>query len=297
MNESNRKKIRWPGYLWRIASPLNLERRQTLRVVRPDGGDLFAGRFRPGDYDRLWDAMWTASRCTFLISTANPEALSRFVLARASRRDFGWTDRDRGLSSPGDLVSFDTLYYRNQCGYAKRGSDWACNHPRRPDMGQDGSCHEYECPIAYNVSDRRTLKRIGVADDYEYDDEGFTEDATSWMELHSRPRHDAACNVWLGFKAESQEEFEAGARTFRALRWRLGPYVTLFAEATAPVLTTFAYYGCSESTSTWSPENYHDFGDGGGDLFVPYLDLIAEQGKPRFLPSLTSRPVAAEVTT
>jgi hypothetical protein len=181
--------------------------------------------------------------------------------------------------APGDCYHWETMYYRNQCGW--NGSGYACRHPQGG-KGAEDSCDSCNCPIACSVSDRKTLRKIGVGDQYEYDDEGYTEDTTDWMELHSRPRDAMAANVWLGFQASNQEEFEIAARVFRPLRWN-NPYVKLFADLsplTGPINFRFPYYatGDEANRSLWSPLEKQRFSHGGDETFVPFLNLVQVSG-------------------
>jgi hypothetical protein len=116
------------------------------------------------------------------------------------------------------------------------------------------------------------------------------------MEWHSRPRHAAAGNVWLGFSAADQNEYEHRIRIMRPLRWRLGPYLTLFADLRGSVGLSVKYWPENEGDNpNWSPLKPYVFSHGGSTMSVPYLNLIKLSGDPGELRPVISQCREAEV--
>lgn len=99
---TKRKPVRWPGRPWSTLAKMP-KASATLRVRLPWQADPFATPMpRPGDLGITWDRMWDAAEHTFLMATRRPDRLCRFVLSRAYRRSFGWTDMQRTPLAPGD---------------------------------------------------------------------------------------------------------------------------------------------------------------------------------------------------
>ncbi|MCX5671302.1 MAG: DUF5131 family protein [Planctomycetota bacterium] len=260
--------------------------RLPLTVKRPTvwaiWNDLFHEQV-PFDFiDKAWDTMWLCRRHTFLVLTKRPARMVEFIRQWAYRRSFGWTDVDRPPLEPGEAVSFDDMKWRNQCGYVGE-QDWACDHPASEDRGAKNSCGATVCPISDNIDDRASLAEIGVADEYQYDDEGLAEEATGWNRLHTRPLHAAAANVCLGFSAENQDLFEARMRQFRPLRWATDPDTILFVSLEPlldPIDFQMKYWPENpETMNWWSPLERHGFN--GKEKEKPFLNEVilgAESG-------------------
>lgn len=254
--------------------------RKPCRVFVNSMSDLFHEDVPFEFVDRVWDVMWSTPRHTYQILTKRPERMVEYVRTRASRRRFGWTDKGRPAMHPGEYISLDDIRMRNMCGYVGE-AEWACDHPAHG--GKEDSCSERECPVASQANSREQLREIGVEGDYEFEDDGFADDC-QWMQLEKRPKHAAAGNVWLGFSAEDQTRFDQRMRTFRQLRWILGPHFTLFASL-EPLLSginfTIPYWpeGDEENTGPWSALSTYDFSDGGGQLHTPYLNWVIVGGE------------------
>jgi len=153
----------------------------------------------------MWDLMWRADRHTFVVLTKQHKRLADWIAKHAGRRGFEWTELTRHPMYFGECISMDDIRMRDQCGHVGEG-DWVCDFPGKEDRGEDNSCDECSCPIASEVDDRETLTKMGLESQYTFNDEGYTEDHSEWMQLHSRPLNAAARNVWVGFTARTQKE-------------------------------------------------------------------------------------------
>ena len=183
----------------------------------------------PFDFiDKVFDVIWQCPQHTFQVLTKRGDRLVEYVRERSYRRAHGWVDQERVPLCPGDFIHMDDIVMRNQCGYVGEG-DWQCDHPKNDECGKEESCDAFGCPIAQRADDRESLTKIGVAEEYEFDAEGFADDS-DWMKLYDRPLHAAPGNLWLGFSAEDQQTYGQRARAFQELRWVLGPHFTLFAS-------------------------------------------------------------------
>jgi protein gp37 len=234
--------------------------RKPARIFVDSMGDLFHKDVPFEFVDKVWDVMWDCPQHTFIVLTKRVERMVEYVRKRASVKSFGWTDKDREPMHPGYMLHMDDMYYRNQCGYVGDG-EWVCAHPEAEDPGAEDSCHTYSCPIASTVDDRAGLTKIGVADEYEFDKEGYT-NSSEWMRIFSRPKDALAGNVQLGFSASTQADYDSAMETFEAMRWIVGPYVTLLVSL-EPLLEPIKL----------KITNY-DFSDGSGPLHVPYLNWV-----------------------
>lgn len=274
-------KGRWLGHI-RLAEKDVLEKplHERTPTVWAIWNDLFHPDVPDDFIDQAFDIMWLAKWHTFLVLTKRPDRMAEYVRKRASARHFGWTDLDRSAFYPGDYLSYEDTYYRNQCGYVGDG-EWACDHPDNAERGVDGSCHEYDCPIADSANSREELAEIGVADEYEYDGEGYTEDPSGWIKLYRRPLHAWPSNVCLGFSAENQKALAQRATAFRPLRWELPPETVLFwsyEPAVGPVNTTIPYWS-DEDVANWSIFERHEFHSGGTIVRVPYINGVIAGGE------------------
>lgn len=285
---------KFPGYtraLLRIGKPVLVEKE--LQAVLHLSKRIKAGKANPevnkifwndmtDEYlsfwpdalrDKLYDVRWMTPNLIHQVLTKRPEAMLKYVKERAYRQCHGWTDKGRMPITPGEHIHFEDLVGRNQCGYVGNG-DWRCLHPKNENGNGNDSCHSYSCPIAYEVHDRETLIQIGVDKDYEFDGEGLTDDC-EWMQIHGRPKHAMPENMWFGFSAENQEMFTKRMRAFRPMRW-VSAYITLFVSLEpllGPISTKIKYWEENEGDEpNWDALEKHDFSDGGGPLFVPYLN-------------------------
>lgn len=277
----------------RLAQPLKWRKPRQVGVSFM--GDLFHDDVPDEFIDRVFDVMWHAHRHTFVVLTKRYDRLVNYVLAGASRRAFGWTELDRWPMAPGDYEHIDTLYYRNQCGYVDDGDDedggtksWACKHPENEECGQPESCGERCCPIADCADTREDLEALEVADDYTFvkdaDGSEYTDDHVEWVRLHGRPRHAMCSNVWLGFSASTQREFEDGACKFQRLR---NPYQMLFCsleplceQITLQTMTRPRHRYCpDEPIKFYSALRQAEFSHGGHIRTRPYLDQIIVGGE------------------
>jgi protein gp37 len=234
----------------------------------------------PFDFlERMWDVMWQCPQHTFLILTKRPKRLVKFIRQRACRRAFDWTDLGRSALAPEECIHFDDLVSRNQCGWFGDG-DWQCLCPANNSCGEEESCSESSCPIAYEVYDRPTLERIGVAKEREeeFDKDGYLESGSGWMELHTRPRHAFAGNCWFGITAENQAQYIKRMREFRQLRWECPKETILFASLEpllAPLDFAMPYWPESTSPEGWNPlTDTHKFQSGSTVIERRYLDWV-----------------------
>lgn len=252
-----------------------------------------AGRpFNPVPFefvDQVFDVMWKCPQHTFQILTKRVRRMVEYIRERASRRQFGWTDWERMAIAPGAAFTIDDIRMRNQCGFVGDG-EWACDHPLHG--GQDNTCDERDCPIASSVDEREKLEAIGVADEHTYGSDGYAEDS-QWMSFHTRPPRAACGNVWLGFSAENQRQFDDRMRYFRALRWILGPHFTLFASLEpllGPIDFTIKYWpGDDDERAPWNALSRYDFQHGQQHHLRPHLDWVIVGG-----PSNDTRPFEVE---
>ncbi|WP_397570624.1 DUF5131 family protein [Schlesneria sp. T3-172] len=256
------------------------KRKKPTRYFWCDMSDLF-GDFVPDEMiDKCFDAMWHSPQHTHLVLTKRPGRLLKYVRERSARLAFGWTDVDRRPFKQGDVIHMDDIRMRNQCGYVGDTEDleWVCNHPANEMRGEEESCHCHECPIAESIIDRAGLAKIGVEDDYEFDDDGLATDS-QWMELYRRPLNALPGNVWFGFSASDQATFETNMREFRPMRW-VTPHITLFCSL-EPLLGSIdfrmKYWGENETERNWSPLEPHSFN--GGEMKVPYLNWVIVGGE------------------
>lgn len=246
------------------------------RVFVCSMADIFHEAVPDEFIDRIWDIMWEHSQHTFLILTKRVDRMVKYVSERAYRRGFGWTDRDSTFIKPGEFNHYDSITMRNECGYLDTSErdndsdiDWLCTK-----TGEE--CYEGECPVAYQVDERKDLESLGLADQYTYDSDGYAVDC-QWMKYHTRPKNAGAGNVWLGFTAENQDRYEERIRKFRHLRGALGPYAVLFCSLEpllGPIDSKIKYWPENEGGPNWSPLTTRDYSDGGGKLAVPDLNWI-----------------------
>jgi protein gp37 len=179
--------------------------------------------------DGVWDMFWSLPRFQFIILTKQHQRLASWIRHHASNLSFGWTDLERTPMECGDLIHMDDIRMRDQCGWVgddgKR--DWCCLCPTNEGAGKDESCDgDWGCPIAYEVLDRETLAKHDLGDEYDYDEEGYT-DNTGWMELYKRPHNAAASNVWVGFTARNQDELHQVLRAVCTVR-HANPYAHIW---------------------------------------------------------------------
>lgn len=265
-----------------LTQPLHWKKPRRIFVCSQT--DLF-GEFVPYDFiDRVFDVMWKCPQHQFQVLTKRPERMVNYIRERSARQCFGWTDKQRHPMQPGYVTHYETLVMRNECGYvgdSGEDSEWVCDHPDNEERGCDNSCDVRICPIASVIDERKRLKEIGVDKDYEFDSEGFAEDS-QWLELHSRPRNALPANVWFGFSAENQEQYEKRMRAFRPMRW-ISPYLTLFCSmepSLGPIETRIKYWDENEGDGpNWNSLELYDFSDGGGPLHVPYLNWVIVGGE------------------
>ncbi|KKL86170.1 hypothetical protein LCGC14_1947440, partial [marine sediment metagenome] len=188
------KELAWTGKVNCCPDTLKkpLHWRKPHRIFVCSMSDLFHEDVPEAFIAKAWDVMWATPWHTYQILTKRIERLRKFA------RKYAYLRHDGGACmKPGDFLGADQLE-AGDCGW---GKDWQCSHP-----DNIGDCNTYtECPIAYEVRHRDDLAEIGVADDYEYDDDGVTDDNTNWMELHTRPREAMARNVWLGVTVENKD--------------------------------------------------------------------------------------------
>jgi protein gp37 len=238
----------------------------------------------PFDFiDHVFDVMYATPQHTYQVLTKRPMRMIEYIHDRASARQFGWTDVDRSPFLPGEFVHFDTLVYRNECGYVgdedEENGIIRCEHPENA----EGECHRYGCPIAWLADTKDDLEQIGLADEYEFDEEGLAEDC-EWMKYSNlRPRRAAVANVWLGFSAEDQATFESRMREFSALRHILGPYFTLFCSL-EPLLGPIDFCMRSQpdqepDRKLWNPLEPYIFQDAGYEYPVPFLNWVITGGE------------------
>nr|VFJ90877.1 MAG: Phage protein Gp37/Gp68 [Candidatus Kentron sp. LFY] len=255
--------------------------KKTRRVFVCSMGDLFHPDV-PFDFiDRIFDTIWHTPRHRYLLLTKRTDRMVEYIQERAYRRTFGWTDYGRGAYYPGQFEHYEDIVMRDMCGYRgdlDENQDWnGCNHPEiagLPDEYENG-CSPYECPIASIASDRESLEKIGVADDYEFEPDGeggeYAPDC-EWMRIHDRPRHAWPGNLCLGFSAEDQETFEDRIGDFRVLRRDLPKETILFMSyepALGPIDTN------PSDLRRWSPLlDAHLFEMGSEVMRRPYLDWV-----------------------
>ena len=254
--------------------------RKPRRIFVGSMGDLFHPGV-PFDFiDQVWDTMWECSQHTFLVLTKRPDRMLGYVRERAYRREFGWTERQCEFIKPGDYRHYEDITMRDECGYVDSDIDEdsdidiLCKK-----TGEE--CWHYECPVADIANHRNDLEVIGVAEQYEYDKEGFAEDCF-WMQYHTRPFHAGAGNVWVGCTIENQDTYEKWIRYMRALRNSLGPHAKLFASLEpllGPIDFKIKYWPENTGGPNWSPLDMIDYHDGAGDLFVPVLNEIITGGE------------------
>nr|VFK14574.1 MAG: Phage protein Gp37/Gp68 [Candidatus Kentron sp. LFY] len=291
----------------KLETPLKLRKPGMIFVCSM--GDLFHDDVPFHFIDKVFDTMWRTPWHTYQLLTKRPERMVDYILERAYRRHFGWTNYSRGAIAPGDILSFEQILMRDICGYMdiSEGKEWACMHPELGDhRGDEYTCASYECPIAYEIGDRETLEEIGVADEYDFDSDGYVQDATEWMRIQSRPRHAWPGNVWLGFSAENQLAFSKRMPIFRRLRWELPKETILFwsyEPAIGPVDTTIPYYA-EDTKPNWSPFERYEFSEGSVQLGVPYLNWIVAGGEtgpkarnvePDWIRSVRDQCIGAEI--
>lgn len=270
---------KWPEKVTIRPDRLDIPLRTRKPTVFSLWNDLFHEDVPDEFIDRVFDQIWLASQHTFLILTKRPERLVAYIQDRAYRKDFGWTEKEQIPLKPGSIAHIDDIHMRNICGY---GGDepWSCMHPAVDAPGEEESCQR-DCPIASEIYEREALEKIGLADQYEYDEDGCTEEDTGWMEFYGRPHHAMPGNMVLGFTAENQEMFEKRMQIFRALRWITGPYVKLFCSLEpllGPINFTIPYWR-EQVEAHFNSLSAHDFSDGSGPLHVPYLNLVILGGE------------------
>lgn len=272
-------------YAQRMAKRLGLDQplswKKPKRIFVCSMGDIFHEKVPDELLDQLWDRMWEMKRHTFLLLTKRVERMVEYVTKRAHRRGFGWTERESTFIEPGEFNHYDSITMRNECGYLDTSErnddsdiDWLC-------MKSGEECDFRDCPVAYQIDERSDLKKIGVDDQYKYDSEGYAIDC-EWMKYHTRPKNAGAGNVWLGFTAENQEQYEKRIRIFRRIRGVLGPYATLFCSMEpllSPISFKIKYWPENEGGPNWSPLEKRDYSDGGGRLDVPTLNWVIAGGE------------------
>ena len=262
-----------------------VKRKKPTRYFWCDMTDMFGWWVLEPWIDKCFEAMWKTPQHTHMVLTKRPDRMVEYIRDHASRNSFGWTDIDRTPFSPGDVIHLEDIYCRNQCGYVGDVSDekdWVCDHPDNEERGCSDSCQVHGCPIARNVASREGLAKIDLADQYTFDNEGYACDS-EWMELLYRPLHAGCKNVWLGFSAENQQQFNDRARVFRGLRHSLGPHYTLFASLEPllePIDTHIKYWEENEDDcGLWSPLESVVYKDGGNKYPVPYLNWLIVGGE------------------
>ena len=196
----------WSGDLHFVPNELNKPGhwRKSKRIFVGSMGDIFHVDAQDEWISKIFDMAFDNPQHTFILLTKRPERMLEFVLENAYRRSFGWVDEERQIFTPDFCTHMDDMRMRNQCGWVGEGN-WVCECPKNENMGQKDSCHEAECPIAYQANDRKTLEKIGVEDSYKFDSEGFALDCER-MIFHSRPRSAMVGNIWFGVTVENQEQ-------------------------------------------------------------------------------------------
>jgi len=173
--------------------------------------DLFHDKVNLKFQKAAWDMMWGNSHHTFIVLTKRPERMFHFIKDHAWAGHFGWLNCDYEPFQPGEVVSFEDLFYRYRCGYNGWGDEFQghyCDHS--DNNGRDGgereeSCDEQSCPIGYSGQLKDKLVEWDWnPEDYEFDEEGFADD-TGLLELHTRPGEGAASNIILMTTVESSE--------------------------------------------------------------------------------------------
>lgn len=153
---------------------------------------------------KLFDEAFVHPRRHYVIQPVDVETAKKWLRKNASMRHFGWGPDPRPPMGCGDLMSMDTLYYRDRCGWVadcEEGDNngYLCDYP--PDeqsetCSQTGKrlCHTWQCPVAYEA-DREDIRRkdpgLWKSDYKPHPDE----QPTDWMVLCARPRYAYVVNV------------------------------------------------------------------------------------------------------
>jgi hypothetical protein len=199
---NNTEKVWTPTSKTSINEPLNCVKPTTFHVYELPRG--------PSKLNKLWDIMWECPNHQFIIHVRGSRRLKKieqFVKENAYTLHFGWIPEDRTPFSPGDLIYMDDLWMRDMCGWTANNKcdcngGYICDHPRYENGNHETCehgnrlCWSSSCPIAYNDPPREELEKADLAEEYKYDDEGFSIDC-DWMQLHTRPRNAFVKNVIL----------------------------------------------------------------------------------------------------
>lgn len=125
----------------------------------------------------------------------------------AGAKSFEQRLAEGGPLQAGQLIDFDTLYYRGRCGWRSDAdgdnNGYLCDAPIPPEdifhveaCSQTGKrlCYRWQCPVAYQA-DREDIQRLDpdlYASDYEPYPDSEPED---WLVLYARPRYAYVPNV------------------------------------------------------------------------------------------------------
>lgn len=156
--------------------------------------------------NKLWDMFFENPQHIFIVLTKRPKRMREFVKKHAYRRHFGWIENDKKPFEFGELIHLDDLYYRNMCGYATSSdcNKYLCSNKQNEEYNNGiGGCCCSNCPIANSDPHVKDLEKIGIDNQYEIDEEGYSMDC-DWMQLYARPKDAFIKNVWIGTTVENQ---------------------------------------------------------------------------------------------
>ncbi len=298
------------------------KRKKPTRFFVNSMSDLFH-KDVPFDFiDKVFDVMYQNPQHTFMILTKRPNRMYEYISQRAYEKSFGFSPEERKPFSQNSIHHMDDISMRNECGYicnSLTNNGYGCNHPNQKDReilqdddlkmhkerelssildkeNSEGRCFCHSCPIAYEIQDKKTLKEHGLANQYEFDKEGYTSD-TEWMKFYERPKNAAVENVWLGVSVENQEEYDKRIHALADIKRNLGRYFKIFLSI-EPLLSSInfktteepkEYYddypeergNYSDAPRDWSPLDNYDYSKGFGETkyIKPLLDWVIVGGE------------------
>lgn len=163
----------------------------------------------------LYDEAWAHPRRKYTIIPADPEVAWHWIFNNASMLNFGWPTssnfdvhlKELGPMQPGDLISLDTMYYRNRCGWVysdneadTEDEEYVCYHPdtenseENTESGKRRKCFSWNCPLAHEA-DREDIRKRDP-EFYKSDFKPYPDEQPhDWMILHKRPRYAYVPNI------------------------------------------------------------------------------------------------------
>lgn len=108
------------------------------------------------DLTKIFDIAFENPDFIFTISSEHIKDVKKFVKEHAYVKSFGWIPEERHVFKYGDLIHFETMTMRNECGYlescSEHHNDFHCQYAIDEwsddcDCGKR-ICRSYNCPIA-----------------------------------------------------------------------------------------------------------------------------------------------------